>query len=308
VRPIWDQEPYRERAAAYLERLSAATTAFPERLRAPLNLKAGTYPFFNEVTRLFLRGRDLCDILERLCESRAALRALSIEARDAPVLIGQTPPRWREAVVLRRRMRLDFETLYLFGNVSLDLWAAVSSRVVGRRRPLSFGAICNALSDPETTPADLLRLATNLRADVLWLAALVRFHRNHFIVHVERPWQISESHTVDGYDFALWSPLAGSANRSQLGTRARSLATEVGVALPKPETPHQILLELLMNIDRVPDRAARMRILKLYGEHGSATPSFHVVADRLLKFLAEGTELALTIALNRPKAISLGTS
>jgi hypothetical protein len=71
-------------------------------------------------------------------------------------------------------------------------------------------------------------------------------------------------------------------------------------------TPHLLLFELLMRIGQIPNRAVRLKILRLYDHHGTLTPSFHVVGDRLLLFLADAMTLARDLALAEPARVDLG--
>src|SRR5262245_27198019 len=93
---ITDQEPYRQRARGYVARLQTATTGFSEGLRAPRKVTPGSYLFFNQVTRLAIRGQDLGLMLQRLFTNREQMRQLDIEAQQLPVVIGQGVPGWEE--------------------------------------------------------------------------------------------------------------------------------------------------------------------------------------------------------------------
>jgi len=123
---ITDQELYRQRAGEYVARLLTATTGFSEGLRVPRKVTPGSYLFFNQVTRLAIRGQDLGLMLQRLFTNREQMRRLDIEAQQLPVVIGQGLPGWEERQRLHQIIRVDFESLYIFGNAALDLWAAVT--------------------------------------------------------------------------------------------------------------------------------------------------------------------------------------
>jgi hypothetical protein len=306
VHPIWDQEPYRLRAAAYEIRLRTATNAFSYELRSSLNLSSGTYLFFNHVTRLLLRCADVQSLLLRLFDQRAALRDIDTAAQ-MPARAPMRTEHGGAQTRLARAIRLDFEALYVFANMALDLWAATTARVIGSRKPLSFDHFRVYAADPTKCPGPLQIIVSTLAADILWLAAMVRFYRNEFVVHVERPWQISHGHTVQAYDFTLWSPLVASRTAAKaLDRDSAAIAAEVGLRLEGPHTAHQVLFELLMRIGQIPDRAIRRRIFALQQEHGTATPSFHIVGDRVLGFLAASTEFTLQLALANPTVVVLG--
>ena len=65
---------------------------------------------------------------------------------------------------------------------------------------------------------------------------------------------------------------------------------------------------LFKNIDKVTDKKDRDKISKLFQNAGGMTVSFHIIAEKLLKFVIKGTKELNEIAKNNPERINIGSS
>ena len=103
-------------------------------------------------------------------------------------------------------MKLDLETLYLFGNILLDQWAlqviTIGDTQVRKQHP--FRELVEHLD--QATDDVLGPLWDRTRDDMLWLHYQLRFYRNRFITHANRPWQRGTTASVMGADFNLFTP------------------------------------------------------------------------------------------------------
>ena len=178
------------------------------------NPPSGAYAFFNHNAHAMTALQDCGRIMARLRVGRSRLTRLAHEEerlmpRDVPPGSG-FPPEVQE--VLRQsqdateHMKLDFETLYMFGGILLDQWSlqAISIGDLKSARKYPFRELVDALDD--NRGGALSSLWGRTKSDMLWLYYQLRFYRNRFIVHATRPWQRGTTMSVFGDDFDLFTP------------------------------------------------------------------------------------------------------
>jgi hypothetical protein len=140
--------------------------------------------------------------------------------------------------------------------------------------------------------------------DMIWLYYNLRFVRNCFIEHAH----VARSRWIGGGiytpDFSLdIQPLVRLGEVAPFTDEVVSEIRELGRRLlPEPLAnvdqgrPGYVLLLLMSRIERIPRHADREAIRSLAERVGVHTPSYHVLAGRLLRFL-EGSLLTLNGAL-----------
>lgn len=200
---------------------------------------------------------------------------------------------WRE-LTLPQQMRLDFEALYIFGNLALDQWAMLAATLAGD---------CGIAVENYQNLFDILQgshYAGVLRTiwdqhsrDMIWLCYNLRFVRNCFIehAHVARSrWTGGGMHTPD---FSLdISPLVRPGEIAPFTDDVVRQIRDLGRRLlPAPlaesveqERPGYVLLLLMSGIDDVPRQVDRETIRNLAEDVGVHTTSYHILASRLLRF------------------------
>src|SRR5215831_2257279 len=175
---------------------------------------AGVYAFFHHNSHAMTALQDCNRILQRLFSGRALLTKLSHEERrlmpqDWPA--GTPLPEEVSKVITRSQdatelMKLDFESLYVFGGVLLDQWALLAIAIGNIECPKQhpFRELVDVLDENQNTV--LTPLWTAIKNDALWLYYQLRFYRNRFVVHANRPWQRGTTRSVYGNDFNLFTP------------------------------------------------------------------------------------------------------
>ena len=210
-------------------------------------------------------------------------------------------------------MKLDLESLYIFGGVLLDQWAlqaiAIGNIPCPKQHP--FRELVDFLDEnPSTTLAPLWEA---VKDDALWLYYQLRFYRNRFIVHANRPWQRGTTRTVYGDDFNLHIPTPpGWLDDDALDTEIRSLmhlAPDRIKNAPdhywEKERPGS-LIEVLFDLIPQLKKQDRELISRLFGKKGGSTPDFKRVGRRLLHFIVTGTERLIKIGETNLADIDLG--
>jgi hypothetical protein len=152
-----------------------------------------------------------------------------------------------------------------------------------------------------------------MKTDALWLYYQLRFYRNRFIVHANRPWQRGTTRSVFGEDFNLFTPTPpGWLDDEALDAEIKSLMRLAPEYIRNARDDYWEkarpgrLIEVLM--DRIADfsKPDREQVSRLFGKKGGSTPDFRVLGKRLLQFVANGTEQLIAIARNNLQNIDLG--
>jgi hypothetical protein len=281
----------------------------------------GAYAFFNHSAHALSALQDCDRILRRLFSGRATLTELSYEEdrlrpRDWPA--GKPYPEEVSKVMSRSQevteyMKLDLESLYVFGGILLDQWAlqaiAIGNIVCPKQHP--FRELVDFLDTHQNSV--LSDLWITMKTDALWLYYQLRFYRNRFIVHANRPWQRGTTRSVFGEDFNLFTPTPpGWLDDEALDAEIKSLMRLAPEYIRNARDDYWEkarpgrLIEVLM--DRIADfsKPDREQVSRLFGKKGGSTPDFRVLGKRLLQFVANGTEQLIAIARNNLQNIDLG--
>jgi hypothetical protein len=283
---------------------------------------AGAYAFFNNSAHTISRLEDCKDILDRLHEGRNNLNILSkeeneLKSEDWPAGVPY-PENVQEVMKKEGRvnsyMQLDLESLYIFGGILLDQWSlqaiAVGGLELNKRHP--FVALFDFLQDGNTSVLDPVWEKT--RDKMIWLHYQMRFYRNRFIVHANRPWQRGTTRSVIGEDYNLFTPTPpGWANDEELNKEILDLLTllpshiqEIQKMLGHDKQPDRMLRFIFNNIHNLPTKEEREKVANIYGRKGGLTPTFQLLAEGLFQFISEGTQALVEVAKNNLSTIDLG--
>jgi|SoiMethySBSTD1v2_1073268.scaffolds.fasta_scaffold382798_2 hypothetical protein len=301
-----------ERALNALRLLSK--TACDER-----NPPAGVYAFLSHNSHATSALQDCKRIIQRLQTGRRRLTELAYEEEalaSRELAPGPLPENlqavMREGGDLNEYMKLDLESLYMFGGILLDQWSlqAIAVGNIPCAKQYPFRELVDALDQHSNGP--LLSLWDKTRADMLWLYYQLRFYRNRFIIHANRPWQRGTTRSVYGSDFNLFIPtppgwLDDEALDNEIMeliqlTPDRIKKSAVGYWERRPGRIIEVLFDVIPSFDR----STREKISNLFSKKGGSTPDFNVLATRLVRFVAEGTESLIPIAKEHIWTIDLG--
>ena len=299
--------------------------AFSSAVFSAIPLPAGPYAIFHHFAHTQERLKDTRRILERMWQNREQLHQI-----DQKTEVGRidehthgTPPSGRlqilsqEQRILTDYIKLDFEALYLFGTILLDQWSLMVAYSIGRQNPeeINFHRLVSLLEDQDYS-GPLERLWVQQSEQMLWLNSHIRFYRNRFVAHSNRPWQRGFTRSLHGYDFRLFVPSPpGWENEEEISREINSLIQLAPQWLQdKPDDywekarPRALLERLLDNIGNVQNRADRDIINRLVSRTGISTPSFHTVGEKLLLFIRDATPILQEIAMSDIAQINVGRS
>ena len=301
------------------DRTITTIVAFDKWILTQRQPPVGPHAIFHHSSHAIERIRDIRLILRRLLVGRRELN----EAQDRVWLAERDnwenrteSQAWQQAMHeqddIGNHLRLDFESLYLFGHLFLEQWAHITARVVGinlsDRTDGAFTALYKRL-EAGSEPA-LRSVWNTLRDDLIWLSMEVRFYRNRFITHANRPWQRGAIYGMGGLDFRLYVPSPpGWVDfdiQATVGEVWEKMPPSVTAGLPGDAVPADRLRRMRERVAELDDRELRAAVGRLYRELGGETPDFRTVGERLLRFAADGTVATRTVAEADPARIDLG--
>ena len=196
----------------------------------------------------------------------------------------------------------------------LDQLAHVVAYCTGTDEPEAWDFHRLTMAVQGNNPGLLTEFAEHHLRDVLWIFYQIRFYRNVFVEHVRRPWQRGQSMSIAGEDFNFFAPtppgwLSTTEQRDALD-RVFSIESPTVARLPggwwERENPARRLEVAFHHIDEIPRQADREALWKIWSKIGGSTPSFHVVAQRLARFLVGAIDTLTQAVTNEPERVELG--
>ncbi len=264
-------------------------------------------------TYLRERLQDVRIIVGRMVEAKREFARLQAEQAPRREQGGDLDPR---ILTLPVQMKLDFESLYIFGNLALDQWVMLVSALTGEPtgdRP-DFHRLVMMLQATEYAGM-LLPAWERHRNDIVWLYYHVRSVRNHFVEHLRTPLQRSQVLTFYGADFELFMPAmpSGDGNRPSIGDAAETLIRQLGrqhvTHVPSEEWDEYgfpyVLQLVFHSIDALGTQVEREQVWEAWQRLGGTLPSYHIVALRLGRFLDESLCTVIEIIGAPPDAPNL---
>ena len=313
------RETMRAAANAAEEALKQWSKTILEGIRPP----SGPYAFFHHNAHALERLKDVRRTLERLYEGRTTLRVLDEQERalipsDWP---GGTPfPDNIQAVMkqsheVNEHVKMDFEVLYMFGNILLDQWSLCVAYAAGLPKPADFTflGLVQCLED-QGFSGPLTELWTRHAPDMLWLNGQIRFYRNRFVVHADRPWQRGNTRSTFGHEYALFVPSPpGWLADEEIERKIKALLPLAPQWLQQARDDYwekanarALLARLLDHLGEIQSKSDREAVLRFVGQFGTTTPTFQVVGARVLKFIAEATGCMDLITKSNLSSVNLG--
>jgi hypothetical protein len=295
-----------------------------------LRPQAGPHALFHQLAFASARVQDVRFLFVRMMSERRRLGRAARQSLAHSRLPRPLPPAThaRASSVARLRdhldqaIRLDFESLYVFGAIFLDHWASATAYLAGLPSPASvtFERLCVRHIEPETVAAAnpvLARLFQAHLGEMRWLQFQFRTFRNKFVEHAGRPWQRGTTMPLygDSLEYRLWIPSPpgwqdGSATAREIHRTAVTLREHlVGTRVRDdvPQHPLELLAGLVDGIGTMNRQADRDVIRDLVGRAGITSPPFDTLAHRLACFARHATQSVMAAALANPVAIDLGS-
>lgn len=297
---------------------------FSKSIMDALKPPAGPYALFHHHSHFIERLNDVSFVLERM--GRARVRITILNERQAKlepkrgVRSGKFPKYlqkiFSENHKLTGLMRLDNESLYIFGNLTLDQWAYTTAYSLGLANPekYDFQYFITQLQAGTIDPK-LNTIKDRHFKDAIWLYYQLRFYRNNFIEHVRRPWQRGSTMKSYGDDFNFFIPtppgwIPDDEQKKMLNS-IKHLAPDWTKKLPAGHwqaKPKAVLEASFKHIEDISSQQDREKIWNVWKELGGSVISFDVLGNRLVKFVQESTETLMTEIENSPQNINLGAS
>ncbi len=297
-------------------------TAISKLVHEQTKPRPGAYGFFNHTSQCLERLGDVGRVLNRLYDGRERLTQLAIDERHLTPRDWPTGTPYPENVqkVMRARtdlgsyMKQDVESLYVFSIFFLDQLALVVIHLAGLKlkKHYPFNELVEFLQREGPNPLAVLWQAH--KADLLWLQYHLKFYRNKFIEHPNRPWQRGTTASVYGEEFNLFIPTPpGWDDDDAIDREIRmlvSLAPEHIQRAPddywEKAHPGRLIEILFNNIERIELRSDREKVLKLFSRKGGSTPTFQAIGHRVLQFAAKFTRDLIPFARANSDLVDLG--
>ena len=294
-------------------------------LRDRLGVRTSPLALFYHILFAAERVSDVVRILNRLVQERKTLTDINLELEK--VMPANWPPGVRFPRSVQRifkrendlieHMKIDFESLYIFGNILLDQWAITVAYIAGLPAPgnyNNFRRLVKLLEKGEHNVILLTRLWEKLNREMLWLYYWLRVYRNMFIVHIDRPRQKIKTYRISGSNFQLYTPSPpGWVDKKEYKKEIRSLLQLLPQKLQKlPYSSSRepslgvLLKHLFANIGAIPSPKDRERLYRLVIKIGISTPTFQLLGSNLLSFITEATKLLRSQALNSLDKVNVG--
>lgn len=279
---------------------------------------------FSLNAQVYERLRDVKIILTRLLANRKLLTELSLRddalSPKKRIRYGKSPAKRllsvrQKSQEANEQMKLDMEALFIFGNTLLDQWTYVMLHLVGESnlKMQDFSKFVTTLQSRKDNGL-LQPLWNNHHHDLIWLYYQLRNFRNVFIEHVKAPWQRGTLRQVYGEDFRLASPSPVDwIDNDEIERMIRKIAY-LAPTWAKPQhmtwnknNIRQLLEIIFYHIDSIPDRASQEKVWAVWKQVGGWTPSYDMIASRLMNFMAQSAVTMLAIISQHPTSINIGT-
>ena len=290
-----------------------------------LKPKPGPKSIFHHHGHYLERLQDVASILERMGRARYRITTLNERFEHLEPKTGIKPgkpfPKYLQKISsenykLTGLMRLDNESLYIFGNLTLDQWAYTLAYSLGLKNPdkYDFQYLITQLQS-QNPDAKLKPFIDRHFKDAIWLYYQLRSYRNNFIEHYRRPWQRGSTMKTYGDDFNFFIPTPPGwipdEKQVEMIKSITHLASGVYQRLPKDhwqKKPRALLEAIFKNIDSISKQSDREKVWNVWKDIGGSVVSFHILGSRLVKFLDEASATLTEEIKKNSQNINLGES
>lgn len=305
-----------------LEKVIEEHQKFNKIIHEKREIKPGTYKIFYHHSYLIGRINDIKVILNRLGKNRQELRNLAIKKEKF------TPKKYKtkkfskklqeifsRSSNLTHQMQYDLESLYIFGNLALDQWAYLIGHIFDiRTREFDFHNLYEEIAKKKKPNQEIADALEKHKANIIWLYFQVRFFRNIFIEHLRDPWQRGNTMSVYGDEFNLFIPSPpGWLPEEEKRDLLQSIQDYMPDYLKKaPDdywekaNPRRVLEIIYHRIDSIPEHKDREKIWDVWRKVGGSTPSYDLIAFRLVYFLHESVKTINEYISENSESIRLG--
>ena len=283
----------------------------------------GPYAVFHHHSHLIERIKDFKNIVTRLGQSRKDITDLTIrrnKLEPKKITPGKPFPKRLQKIMSKQNkltelMKLDMESLYVFGNLLLNQWSHMMAYLFGHKEPEEF--TFHRLYDVISSNSDqglFTEIWNKHRQEIFWLYYQLRSYRNVFIEHVKQPWQRGNTMSVYGDDFNLFIPTPpGWLDDKLTQVRLKSIAHLAPQKLKdmpddywEKKDPKRVLEVTFFYIDGIESKQDREKVWDVWKVLGGSTPSYDMIASRLINFIFSSTSTVIDIISANPKKIKLG--
>lgn len=284
----------------------------------------GPYALYYHQVEVMTRAKDLALITSRMFRNRTRRERANAEFQALrPSDIPAGVP-WPENIASASRvidemvheLRLDLETVFLFGAVMLDQWSFMVARLAGISNPteVSFFPLVEERLDAPDAPEAVVSLRSH-KAALRWLVFWFRHFRNDFIVHTKSPTQKGPITGGFEQDITLFMPTAvGWEDEDKLEKATRKLMRLAPEWLRRSPDDYwekqrwrRLLERIAENIGSLDKKHDRLRVAAVAKQAGLTSPRSQVLVSVLARTIAEATPLVIETALRHPERIDLGS-
>ncbi|GEM_PF-2287087 len=292
--------------------------------------KKGPAAVFYHLGYMLERIEDVKRLLVRMASTRKALTELHIKEnslRPKKERYGKPYSKelqgvFKEEDELRKQIKQDAESLYIFGNLLLDQWSYVIGYIAGYEVPkgksgenpeFNFDGLVNFLQK-KNYQGELSLFWDKNKKDLIWLYYQLRFFRNTFVEHIRKPWQRGNTMGVYGDDFSFHIPApVGYIKPSE----EKKMLKEIYPLAPKKlrdmpadywekKNLRRVLEVTLNNIDTIEEQVDRDKVWQVWNKLGGSTPSYDIIGLRLFNYVYTSIETMLEFIDKYPKQIKFG--
>lgn len=283
----------------------------------------GAFALFPLNAKVHERMTDVKTIVMRLLANRKLLTELAHredklrpkkKIRYGKPASKRLQPVQRKAHEANEQMKLDMESLFIFGNLLLEQWTYVILYLVGESnlKDQNFSKFVTTLQSRKDKGL-LQALWDNHHADMTWLYYQLRSYRNVFIEHVKAPWQRGTSRDMFGDNFRLATPSpVGWIDEIEIERLIRKLAYLAPTWVTVLRTTwnknniRQLLEIIFYHIDTIIEHPQREKVWEVWEKVGGWTPSYDMIAFRLMRFIAQSMLTMLGVITKHPDVINIG--
>ncbi len=289
------------------------------------NPPSGSTALFPLNAKVWERMQNVKLLTARLIANRKLLTELAYQDDQLRprkrIRYGKLPSKRLQVVRNKEReaneqMKLDMESLFIFGNLLLEQWTYVIHYLIGETnlKERDFSKLVTTLQSKQNNGL-LQPLWDNHYEDLIWLYYQLRAFRNIFIEHIKSPWQNGTSRETYGDSFRLATPSpVGWIDEVEIEKKIRKIAylapqwAKRNPAVWNQNNIRQLLEVIFYHIDGVGDRGKQEKVWEVWRQVGGWTPSYDMIAFRLMRFMAQSLLTMTDVITQHPEVIAVGSA
>ena len=240
----------------------------------------------------------------------------TLRQQNSPTYAEWMRVHFSKSIGIHQQMKIDMETLFIFGNLLLEQWTYVILSLIGEEvtKETDFAKLMTRLQK-KGDHGLLQPLWDKHHQDMLWLLYQIRNYRNIFVEHPRSPTQRGTSMFTFGDDFRLTSSaLPDWISQDEIEKTVKKIRYLAPKWAKSPEIewytrhPRQLLEIIFYYIDEIEEPAQREEVWTAWKKIGGLTFSYDMIAFRLMRFLAESMLTMLDVITQHPDKINVGAA